>query len=57
MLIVKGNVKKLAVFEGKRFSVSEKFYKELDSKIEQIIEKACSRAKTNGRTTLMARDV
>jgi len=57
MLIVRGNVKKLAILEGKKFSVSGNFYEELNRKVEKIVGKACFRAKENGRTTLMARDV
>lgn len=56
-LIVAANVKDAAKIEEKSLNVSEDFYKELEKKIKEIIEKACVRAKANGRNTVMGKDV
>ena len=56
-LIVHFQVKEAAQIEGKRMSVSEDFYTELEKKVKAMIEEACKRAKSNNRNTVMGRDV
>ncbi len=56
-LIVAANVKAAAKIEEKSLNVSEDFYKELEKKVTEIIEKSCIRAKANGRNTVMGKDV
>ena len=56
-IIVKSQVKGLAVIDGKALSVAEEFYKELEEKVRKDIENACRRAKLNNRNTIMARDL
>jgi histone H3/H4 len=51
-LTVKTNIK-----TATEFSVSEEFCTELEKKVESIIKKAETRAKENGRRTLLARDL
>ena len=56
-LIVHFQVKEAAQMDGKRMSVSEDFYTELEKKVKTMIEEACKRAKSNNRNTVMGRDV
>ena len=56
-LIVAANVKSIAKIEEKSLNVSEDFYKELENKVKEIVDKACRRAKANGRNTVMGKDV
>ena len=56
-VIVKSQVKELAKIDNKSLSVAEEFYKALEDKNKELIEKACKRAKLNSRNTIMARDL
>jgi histone H3/H4 len=56
-VIVAANVKASAKIEEKSLNVSEDFYKELENKVREIVDKACRRAKANGRNTVMGKDV
>ena len=56
-VIVKSQVKELAKIDSKPLSVAEEFYKALEEKNKELIEKACKRAKLNSRNTIMARDL
>ena len=56
-LVVRTQIKELANIDEKQLNVSSDFYKELNKKVEDIIKKACKRAKDNGRTTVMGKDV
>ncbi len=56
-LIVAANVKSSAKIEEKSLNVSEDFYKELENKVKEIVDKSCRRAKANGRNTVMGKDV
>jgi histone H3/H4 len=56
-LIVAANVKDAAKIEEKNLNVSEDFYRELENKVKEIVNKACVRAKANGRNTVMGKDV
>jgi histone H3/H4 len=52
-LVVRTQIKELAG----TLSVSKDFSDELDKKVHEIIHKAIERAKANGRTTIMPRDI
>jgi len=52
-LIVKGNIREVA--QG--FSVAGDITEALNVEVEKLIKKACERAKANGRSTVMGRDV
>ena len=54
-LIIKSNIRK-AVKE-KMPNVAEEVEEALNKKVEEILDKACERAKANGRRTLHARDL
>ena len=56
-LIVAANVKGACKINEKQLNVAEDFYKELNNKVAQLVAKACSRAKANGRNTVMGRDI
>lgn len=56
-LVVRTQIKDLAKIDEKQLNVSTDFYTELNKKVEETIKKACSRAKANGRTTIMGKDV
>lgn len=56
-LIVRFQVKESAKLEEKQLNVSADFYTELEKKVKILIEKACERAKLNGRNTVMGKDV
>ena len=51
--IVKSNVHKLA----REFSVSKDFEEALNLLVQEIVLKACVRAKANHRNTLLSRDL
>ena len=53
MLVVKSKIKE---YSGD-LNVAGDFADALDKEVEMIIQKACSRAKANGRKTLQARDL
>ncbi len=52
-LVVRTKIKSIA----KGFSVSKEFREKLDEVVAETIERACIRAKSNNRNTLMARDL
>lgn len=56
-IIIKSQIKDLAIIDGKALSVAEEFYKALEEKARKDIENACKRAKLNSRNTIMARDL
>ena len=56
-IIVKSQVKEFAKIDEKPLSVAEEFYNALEEKNKQMIQEACRRAKSNQRTTVMARDI
>ena len=56
-LIVKANIKDVAVVDGKPLNVAGDVAEALSNKVKHIIETACKRAKANGRNTVMAKDI
>lgn len=56
-VIVVSQIKNLAKVDDKPLAVATDFYEELNKKVEDIIKKACLRAKQNNRNTVMGRDV
>ena len=59
-LIVKNNIRKVVKELDKEnavSSVAEEVGLELEKKVEDILEKAINRAKTNNRRTIQARDL
>jgi histone H3/H4 len=56
-LIVVSQIKNIAKIEDKPLNVSSDFYEALNERVREIIEKACKRAKLNGRNTVMGKDV
>ncbi len=56
-VIVKSQVKELAKVDGKELSVAEEFYIAIEDEVKKMIEKACKRAKSNQRNTIMSRDL
>ncbi len=54
-LIIKSNIRKAV--KDKIANVAEEVEQALNDKIQEILEKACERAKANGRRTLHARDL
>lgn len=53
MLVVKSKIKE----HSGDLNVAGDFATALDKEVESIIQKACGRAKANGRKTLQARDL
>ena len=56
-ITVKSQVKEQAKIDNKPLSVAEEFYSALEEKNKQLIAEACRRAKSNQRSTVMARDL
>lgn len=56
-IIVKAKVKDFAQLDGKSYNVSGDFAEKLAEKAETLIKEACQRAKANGRSTVMAKDL
>ena len=56
-LIVRSNIKIYAKIDDKALNVSGDFGDKLNKKVEDLIKEACSRAKSNGRNTVMAKDL
>lgn len=52
-IVVKAKIKDLA----SGYNVASDFPDELDSLVKTIVQKAISRAKANGRRTIMAKDL
>lgn len=53
MLVVKSKIKE----HSSDLNVAGDFADALDKEVESMIQKACERAKANGRKTLQARDL
>ena len=56
-LVVRSQIKNYAKVNGKALSIANGFYEALNKKVQQLIEEACIRAKSNNRNTLMGRDI
>lgn len=58
-IIVKTQVRKVAeqYDPNKVINISEDFFVELSKKVDEMVKKACARARANGRNTTMGRDV
>lgn len=56
-LVVRSKIDELAVKDGKKMSISSDFHDKLNIVVEDLIKKACERAKANNRNTVMARDL
>lgn len=56
-LIVKAKIKDVALVEGKPLNVAGDFADALSNKVKHMVEEACKRAKSNGRNTVMAKDI
>lgn len=56
-LVVKAKIKELAKVDNKALNVSLDFYDAINKKVEAMIIECCKRAKSNGRNTVMAKDV
>jgi histone H3/H4 len=56
-LIVKSNLKEVAVAEGKSLNIAGDFADALNKKVEELVREACRRATENGRSTVMAKDL
>ena len=56
-LIVRSNIKQYAKVDDKLLNVSGDFADKLNKKAEEMIKEACQRAKSNGRNTVMAKDL
>ncbi|MFH2028251.1 MAG: hypothetical protein ABIJ08_03895 [Nanoarchaeota archaeon] len=56
-LVVRSQIKDLARVGERHLSISTDFYVELNKTVENMIKKACERARANGRTTVMGRDI
>ncbi|MBU0459954.1 MAG: DUF1931 domain-containing protein [Nanoarchaeota archaeon] len=58
MLTVRTQVKEILKESGVGVeNISKDFLEHLDKKVEQLIVEAAKRAKENGRTTVMKRDI
>ncbi|MGM5488778.1 MAG: DUF1931 domain-containing protein [Nanobdellota archaeon] len=55
--IVKAKIKEAAVVDGKQLNVAGDFAEALDEKVKTLIREACERAASNGRSTVMAKDL
>lgn len=53
MIIVKAKIKEISG----EFNVAGDVAEALNSKVEGIVKKACERAESNGRKTVMAKDL
>jgi len=56
-LVVKSKIKDYAKIDDKPLNVSMDFGDALSKRVEQIIKDACKRAKSNGRNTVMVKDL
>ena len=56
-LVVIAKIKELAKIDEKLLNVSADFYVEINKTVTGMIEKACKRARANGRNTVMGKDV
>ena len=56
-LIVKAKLKEYAKVDDKSLNVSADLADKLNEKVVAMVKEACARAKANGRTTVMAKDL
>ncbi len=56
-LVVKSGLKDVARVDEKSFNISGDFADALNSKVEELVKEACIRARDNGRSTVMAKDL
>lgn len=56
-LIVKAKLKEVARDDKGALNVAGDFAEKLNEKAEQLVKDACKRARENGRSTVMAKDV
>jgi histone H3/H4 len=56
-LVVKAKIREYAKVDDKVLNVSGDFADKLGEKVEILIKDACRRAKENGRSTVMAKDL
>ena len=56
-VVVKAKIKELAKVGEKTLNVSTDFSPKLAEKVETMIKEACERARSNGRNTVMAKDL
>lgn len=56
MIIIRTQIKEI-VKECGINNISEDFTERLDSKVKQVIQEACRRAKDNSRRTVMGKDI
>ncbi|MFH1510173.1 MAG: DUF1931 domain-containing protein [Candidatus Woesearchaeota archaeon] len=56
-LVVKAKIREYAKIDDKVLNVSGDFADKLSEKVESMIREACKRAKDNGRSTVMAKDL
>lgn len=56
-LVVKAKIREYAKVDDKVLNVSGDFADKLSEKVESMIRDACRRAKDNGRSTVMAKDL
>jgi len=56
-LIVKANIKEYAKVDDKPLNVSADLADKLNEKVIAMVKEASLRAKANGRTTVMAKDL
>ncbi len=54
-LVIKSNIK--AAVKEKIPNVASEVAEALNKKVQEVLDKACERAKANGRRTLHARDI
>lgn len=57
MITVKTQIKEIVKECDGINNISEEFIEKLDEKVKKLVEKACKRAKENGRRTVMGKDV
>jgi histone H3/H4 len=56
-LVVKAKIRDYAKVDDKVLNVSGDFADRLSEKVEAMIRESCRRAKDNGRSTVMAKDL
>jgi len=56
-LVVKAKIREYAKVDDKLLNVSGDFADALSMKVEHMIKDACKRARDNGRSTVMAKDL
>ncbi len=56
-IIVKAKLKEIAKVDDKALNVSADLADKLNEKVVNMVKEACVRAKSNGRNTVMAKDL